>query len=334
MSEKIVPPPLPTVKPASLQPPPLPAAGTIPPPLPAKSIQPPTLPDRVPQAAPVAVDASADIHQASTDALFSLPPLASPQIVQPDVETVPQARPAKADPPFELVQLAESSPSPVEANVPKTAQSNRVAWIAGGIVVLALIGFGIYVVAGKKENSATPAKPESVATSVQKVVPENPPVPKTEAQLQPEPQSAPVPAVELAPVPEGKLPPKASTPVPVQRAKTEESSANRLEHLEGAFYLFRNSIQKTSRGYRMAYAVLNSDIAPGSELSGKVKSQVFRVLVNCQNSTWGYDQRYYHARPFGEGDRLDERVWVISEVKFKPIRDSIQDKRMYELMCR
>lgn len=84
----------------------------------------------------------------------------------------------------------------------------------------------------------------------------------------------------------------------------------------------------------MAYAVLNSDIAPGNELSGKVKSQVFRVLVNCQNSTWGYDQRYYHARQFGEGDRLDERVWVINEVKFKPIRDSVQDKRMYELMCR
>lgn len=84
----------------------------------------------------------------------------------------------------------------------------------------------------------------------------------------------------------------------------------------------------------MAYTVLNSDIAPGGELSGKVKSQVFRVLVNCQNSTWGYDQRYYHSRPYGEGDRLDERVWAISEVKFKPIRDSIQDKRMYELMCR
>ncbi len=292
------------------------------------------MPDQVSQAAPVVVEASADIHQATTDALFSLPPLASPQIVRPDLETVPQARPAKADPPFESVKLAESPPNSVQANVPKTAQSNRVAWISGGIVVLALIGFGAYVVAGKNENGLTPAKPESVATSVQKVVQENPPAPKAEAQPQPEPQSVPVPAAELAPVLEEKLPPKASAPAVVSRAKTEASATNRLVQLEGAFYLFRNSIQKTSRGYRMAYTVLNSDIAPGSELSGKVKSQVFRVLVNCQNSTWGYDQRYYHAQSFGEGDRLDERVWAISEVKFKPIRDSIQDKRMYELMCR
>ena len=138
-------------------------------------------------------------------------------------------------------------------------------------------------------------------------------------------------AVDAAPAADEKSPPKASAPGLVPAAKAP--AANRLEQLEGSFYLFRNSIQKTSRGYRMAYAVLNSDIAPGSELSGKVKSQVFRLLVNCQKSTWGYDQRYYHARAFGEGDRLDERVWVISEVKFKPIRDSIQDKRMFELMC-
>ena len=336
VSEKIVPPPLPGAKPVSATlPPPLPgvqaATGVPPPPLPGQATRPPSVPG---EGAAAAVDERAAViaRPTTTDALFSFPPLASsttaPAPPAPSENVIPSAASGKL--------AAATLPSRAEANearVAKPVQAKRGAWVVGGIAVLVLLGLAVYFFVAGSENSAAPAAPAVAANPVQQAAPDAPPAPPadvpTEAQsiLAVESMSA----ADAVPAADEKSPPKASAPGLVPAAKAP--AANRLEQLEGSFYLFRNSIQKTSRGYRMAYAVLNSDIAPGSELSGKVKSQVFRLLVNCQKSTWGYDQRYYHARAFGEGDRLDERVWVISEVKFKPIRDSIQDKRMFELMC-
>ena len=84
----------------------------------------------------------------------------------------------------------------------------------------------------------------------------------------------------------------------------------------------------------MAYAVLNTGVSADNPLAGEVKSQVFRILVDCKNLSWGYDQRFYHAQAFGEGERLDETTWPLNDVKFKPFRDSLQDQRLKELICR
>ena len=98
--------------------------------------------------------------------------------------------------------------------------------------------------------------------------------------------------------------------------------------------MFGESIKAAGNGYRTAYTVLNSGIAAGEPLAGEVKSQVFRVVMNCSNSTWAYDQRFYYALPFGEGERLAERRWQTDEMKWKPLRDSLQDKKLYSFLCR
>lgn len=124
------------------------------------------------------------------------------------------------------------------------------------------------------------------------------------------------------------------TSLPTQDNSTSRPNASKGPiHLDGSFYLFGNSISP-ARNYRMAYIVLNMGVAADNPYAGQVKSQVFRVLVDCKTSRWGHDQLYYHAQPFGEGERLFEKVWTIHDVKFKPLRDSKQDQRLKELMCR
>ena len=192
-----------------------------------------------------------------------------------------------------------------------------------------VVAVAYYFYSTQKTNEPVPGMgtPMEVTPAPEPITAPRPPDPSPEpSQSTPAPIPAPSQAAPALPAP-----PTPHSPAPTPKAST--NAPGKLERLEGTFYLFGESIKDAGNGYRTAYTVLNSGVAAEDELAGQVKSQVFRVVMNCANSTWAYDQRYYFAMPFGEGKRLAERKWQRDEMKWRPLRDSIQDKKLHGFLC-
>ena len=334
MLDRKTPPPLPTASPiSSVVPPPLPKTIAIPahPPLPIEKSEP----------VQVAVPDDERVELVTSDELFALPPLPAssptqsvPALVCPAPEVPPQALP------MQPIVDARAQPS-----------KKKILWGVAGVAGLALIVvLSMFVFKQSSEPapktdvaSKTTSVPVSAPVPAQKTVPaashEVPPLPAPvpgPANVQPA-ASEPSPTPAAMPIQPSAQPPVQApqeSAAATKRTQSKAKAPNKLVHLEGAFFLFGNSIKNAGNGYRFAYAVLNTGIAAGEPLADRVKSQVFRVVVNCPRQAWGYDQRFYHALPFGEGERLDTREWQPGEVKWKPFRDSLQDTRLYDLACR
>lgn len=108
---------------------------------------------------------------------------------------------------------------------------------------------------------------------------------------------------------------------------------NNMLQMTEANFMVRNSIKDFGNGYRGAYFIRNSNAHVEGPLSAQVKSQVFRVIFNCANATWSNDQRYYHAMPFGEGQRLDAREVTQDKMTWYTITNSFQQQE-HDLLCR
>ena len=349
------PPPVPPNEPQHGLPPPLPG---LPPSLavpPLPSIPAPPKVPVLPVASAATVQAELDVPPLSTDDLFSLPPVVPPL---PSAPISPLPTPP--------VSPAPPVPPSVAPGVPPEAspQHTKPKWLWGALLLLLLLAGAIAAYFYTRESAApAPNVEPQVAPAASAIPSEKPkpaPVPVPEASPVAEPSSDIEP--DRVNVPDAKEPllatpksndskPEASKepvrpPVPAAAPATQETKQAPQKAappqpsvskgpilLDGAFYLFGNSI-RPARNYQMAYTVLNVGVPADDPLAGQVKSQVFRVLVDCKNSKWGFDQRNYHAKPFGEGKLLSEKIWAISEVKFKPFRDSVQDQRLKELLCR
>ena len=281
----------------------------------------------------------------SSEALSTLPPLESPSS-----ESRPPATPLSMPPAIPSIPPEPASAKPKLASVPSSVtQKENVNLLIGLLVFLLVVAAVMAFFSFKREsNEATPQKQEPVQEVVSAPVaePESIPVAPLAPEVVAEPVPAPLPQqTEKAPdpVPEVVSAPKVASvavPAPSQPVQARQkkkqlkpADAEGPIQLEGSFYLFGDSIRESGVGYRRAFAVLNSGVSADDPLAGQVKSQVLRVIVNCQNSTWGYDQRLYYSLPFGDGERLAERIWRFEEVKFKPFRASLQDERLKSLVC-
>ena len=279
---------------------------------------------------------------ASSEALFTLPPLESPSS---------ESRPPATPPSIPPISQEAASEKPKLASVPSSVtQKQNVNLLIGLLVFLLVVAAVMAFYSFKREsNEATPQKQEPVQEVVSAPVAEPEPIPvaplKSEVVAEPAPAPPPqqtekapdpvpevVSAQKVAPV---AVPAPSSQPVQARQKKKQlkPADAEGPIQLEGSFYLFGDSIRESGIGYRRAFTVLNSGVSADDPLAGQVKSQVLRVIVNCQNSTWGYDQRLYYSLPFGDGERLAERIWRFEEVKFKPFRASLQDERLKSLAC-
>jgi hypothetical protein len=117
--------------------------------------------------------------------------------------------------------------------------------------------------------------------------------------------------------------------------KSQPGIPGNVTHLDGTVFLFKNSQKDLGNGFKGVMAVSNSDVASGEPGAGHVKSQVTRWVLNCTNATWGYDQLYYFAMPFGEGNRIAAKEWQPNQVAFSPV-DNAQSwvKKAYGTVCR
>ena len=212
----------------------------------------------------------------------------------------------------------------------EASKGKRTVWLWAlltGLLMALAISTYVYFNSGESKPLAVVTPSPAIVASPPlptEGTPAPPPAPDSDNVTTPEPDER---AQTLQAAPK-----ETSQPTPNNSTSRPSASKGPI-HLDGSVYLFGNSISP-ARNYRMAYIVLNIGVAADNPYAGQVKSQVFRVLVDCKASRWGHDQLYYHARPFGEGERLFEKIWTIHDVKFKPLRDSKQDQRLKELMCR
>lgn len=113
------------------------------------------------------------------------------------------------------------------------------------------------------------------------------------------------------------------------------TTPNNVTHLIESYYVFNGSTKNLGNGYRSIYVVSNADVLPGTPYYGQVKSQVGRYVMNCQTGQWGYDQLYFHASPFGDGQRIAAQEWQPNQVAFNPIQGAASFiNKAYQLACR
>lgn len=119
------------------------------------------------------------------------------------------------------------------------------------------------------------------------------------------------------------------------KAIPSTTTSNNTTHLVDSYYVFNGSVKNLGNGFRSIYVVSNADVLPGAPYHGQVKSQVARYVMNCQTGQWGYDQLYFHASTFGDGQRIAAQEWQPNQVAFNPIQGALSFiNKAYQTACR